>query len=233
MKIRCTMIVLTLLCSFFLGYAAKPAIAEEAAQQPWLVETANLPDGMSVPKRPRMTWANSVKFQKISDVLSGPIEVERWVNEAPKDFAGKFVLIEVWATWCPPCRRSLPLLEYYREKFKDELVVVSICETDEEALKKMEGPLQLSDIKVPLAIDTHRRFANALGVWGIPHVVLIEPVYGAVLWEGMPTQIGHELSEPELKKFLDYLKQPALQAKLPKMAPFEFKACPPDPNKPN
>lgn len=233
MKIRCTMIVLTLLCLIFPGHAAKPAAAEDTVKQPWLVETANLPDGMPVPKRPRMTWANSVKFQKISDVLGGPIEVERWVNEAPKDFAGKFVLIEVWATWCPPCRRSLPLLEYYQEKFKDELVVVSICETDEEALKKMEGPLQLSDIKVPLAIDTHRRFANALGVWGIPHVVLIEPVYGAVLWEGMPTQIGHELSEPELKKFLDYLKQPALRAKLPKMAPFEFKACPPDPNKPN
>ncbi len=212
---------------------AKEAEKQDSPPKPWLVESAQIPAGMPVQKRQRMIWANPVKFKPIQEVLGGAIEVERWVNEPPKDFAGKFVLIEVWATWCPPCRRSLPLLEYYQEKFKDKLVVVSICETDEEALKKMEGPMKLSDIKVPLAVDTHRRFANALGVWGIPHVVLIEPVYGAVFWEGMPTQIGYELSEPELQKYLDNLDLPAIRAKLPKAAPFEFKACPPDPDKPN
>jgi thiol-disulfide isomerase/thioredoxin len=179
-----------------------------------------------------MLWADSVRYKTATEILGEPvIEVERWVNAEPKEFAGKFVLIEVWATWCPPCRRSLALLEYYREKYKDDLVVVSICETDEEALKKMEGPTKLADIKSPLAVDTHRRFANALGVYGIPHAVLIEPIQGAVLWEGMPTQIGHELSDEKLSRILANLKNPAIKEKLPKTAPFSFKACSPDSNK--
>ncbi|MDR1963257.1 MAG: TlpA family protein disulfide reductase [Planctomycetaceae bacterium] len=208
--------------------------AQDSIEQPWLVETTEIvKKGIPVPNRAQMLWANSVRFQNIAEVLGGPVEVERWVNEPPKDLTGKFVLIEVWATWCPPCRRSLALLEYFHEKYQNELVVLSICETDEEALKKMEGPTKLANIKAPLAVDTHRRFANQLGVWGIPHAVLIEPINGAVLWEGMPTQIGYELSDAKLGKILANLKKPAVIAKLPKTAPFELKACPPDPNKPN
>lgn len=205
----------------------------DVVKEPWLVESARIPEGMPNSPKPRMLWANSVQGQTIKEILNGPIEVEHWINGEPGDFAGKFVLVEVWATWCPPCRRSLALLEYFNEKYKDKLVVVSICETGEEALKKMEGPTKLGDIKAPLAVDTHRRFANALGVYGIPHVVLIDPIFGAVVWEGMPTQIGYELSDERLNKILANLDRPAVKQRLPKTAPFEFKACPPDPNKPN
>jgi thiol-disulfide isomerase/thioredoxin len=200
-----------------------------ADDQPWLVESKDRP---AIPKRERMLWADSVQYKSIAEICDEPvIEIERWINAPPKDLTGKFVLIEVWATWCPPCRRSLPLLQYFHEKYKDELVVVSICETDEEALKKMEGTTKLADIKAPLAVDTHRRFANALGVYGIPHVVLVEPIMGAVLWEGMPTQIGAELSDEVMAKFLANLKDPAVRAKIPPKALFEFKAGPPNPNK--
>jgi thiol-disulfide isomerase/thioredoxin len=200
-----------------------------ADDQPWLIESK---DRTALPKRERMLWADSVQYKSIGEILGEPIiEVERWVNDPPKDLAGKFVLIEVWATWCPPCRRGLPLLEYFHEKYKDELVVVSICETDEAALKAMQEPLKLADLKHTLAVDTHRRFANALGVYGIPHAVLIEPVMGAVLWEGMPTQIGAELSDEVMAKILANLKNPAVQARLPEKSPFGFKAGPPDPNK--
>lgn len=205
----------------------------DLTKEPWLVETARIPDGIPNSPKPRMIWADSVQGQTIKEILDGPVEIERWVHGEPKDFAGKFVLIEFWATWCPPCRRSLALLEYFNEKYKDKLLVVSICETDEEALKKMEGPTRLADIHAPLAVDTHRRFANALGVYGIPHAVLIDPIFGAVVWEGMPTQIGYELSDERLSKILANLDRPAVKQRLPKTAPFEFKACPIDPSKPN
>jgi len=202
--------------------------------EPWLVESARVPAGNEVPNRPQMLWADSVRFQNIAEVVGGAIEVERWINEPPKDLAGKFVLIEVWATWCPPCRRGLSLLEYFHEKYKDDLVVISICETDEDALKAMPAePLKLENIKSPLAVDTHRRFANKLGVFGIPHAVVIEPIYGAVLWEGMPTQIGYELSDGVMAKFIEARRKHAAAGKLPEKAPFEIVACPLDPNKPN
>jgi len=200
-----------------------------ADDEPWLVESK----GAVTPiKRERMLWADRMQYKSIAEICGEPvIEIERWVNTPPKDLTGKFVLVKVWATWCPPCRRSLPLLEYFHEKYKDELVVVSICETDEKALQEMAGPVKLADLKAPLAVDTHRRFANALGVYGIPHAVLIEPTAGIVLWEGMPTQIGAELSDERMAKILANLKNPAVKEKIPPKAPFEFKACPPDPNK--
>ena len=218
--------------------AERPSEGETSPEnRPWLVESK---DRISTQSRVRMLWADSVQYQTIAEIFAAAgesqsgtpaIEIERWVNDPPQDLRGKFVLIKFWATWCPPCRRAMPLMEYFHEKYKDELVVVSICETDEEALKTMPGPLKLADMKAPLAVDTHRRFANALGVYGIPHAVLIEPVFGAVLWEGMPTQIGAELSDEVMTRFLSHLKNPAIQARMPEKAPFEFKAMPPDPNK--
>jgi thiol-disulfide isomerase/thioredoxin len=226
MMSRTTFLSCSLFACLLFGFALSLFGADD---KPWLVESKDRP---ALPKRERMLWADSVQYKSIAEICGEPvIEIERWVNAPPPDLTGKFVLVKVWATWCPPCRRSLPLLEYFHEKYKDELVVISICETDEEALKQMEGPLKLADIKAPLAIDTHRRFANALGVYGIPHAVLIEPVMGAVLWEGMPTQIGAELSDEVMEKILANLKNPAVRSRLPQKAPFEFKAGPPDPNK--
>jgi thiol-disulfide isomerase/thioredoxin len=220
------MIRLTFLSCLLFGLSLPVYGADD---KPWLVESK---DRIAVQNRERMLWADSMRMKSVAEICGEPvIEIERWVNEPPKDLTGKFVLIEVWATWCPPCRRGLPLLEYFHEKYKDELVVVSICQTDEEALKNMEGPLKLADMKAPLAVDTHRRFANALGVYGIPHAVLIDPVMGVVLWEGMPTQIGAELSDEVMAKILANLKNPAVQARMPKKAPFEFKTCAPDPGK--
>jgi hypothetical protein len=47
----------------------------------------------------------------------------------------------------------------------------------------------------------------------------------------MPTQIGVELSDEVMARFLANLKNPAVQARIPEKAPFEFRTGPPDPNK--
>ena len=221
-----TMIRITFFSCFLFCLALSPLGADTT---PWLVESEGR---TAIPPRARMLWADSVQWKSVAEICGEPvIEIEHWVNDPPADLRGKFVLIKLWATWCPPCRRALPLLEYFHEKYKDELVVVSICETDEESIRNMPGSLKLADMNVPIAVDTHRRFANALGVYGIPHAVLIEPIMGAVVWEGMPTQIGAELSDEVMARFLANLKNPAVQARIPEKAPFEFKAMPPDPNK--
>jgi thiol-disulfide isomerase/thioredoxin len=165
-------------------------------KKPWLVESAGLPPEHPAFRRPRMIWADSFQW-----VEAPEIEVEEWITEKPR-LDGKYILVECWATWCPPCRRSLPLLNYYHEKYKDELAVISICETDREALEIMEEPLELEDIDFHLAVDTQRRFADALGVFGIPHAVIIEPQHGVVIWEGMPTLPGYELSEDIIERIL-------------------------------
>ncbi|MDO4551471.1 MAG: TlpA disulfide reductase family protein [Planctomycetia bacterium] len=130
------------------------------------------------------------------------IKVEEWYHQAPPSLEGKYVLIEFWATWCPPCRRSLPLLENWHKKFGKELVVISICETDRKAVDECPGDLKGKDFTHYIGIDTKRRCANALNVYGIPHAVLLEPQFGAVVWEGMPNQPNYELTDEIIERIL-------------------------------
>jgi thiol-disulfide isomerase/thioredoxin len=136
-------------------------------------------------------WAMSVLGQK-----APRIEVEGWIQE-PASMKGKYVLVDIWATWCGPCRKSIPELNQWQEEFKDKLVIVGISN---EPLEKVE-PFAKENIKYANGFDTQSRVKNALKVTGIPHVILINP-QGIVIWEGFPKLPGYELTKEELKKLL-------------------------------
>lgn len=201
------------------GSAGSPGV--DLTKQPWLVESASLPVNHPARSRARMIWARSTQWEAFPEIMP-QIPVEKWITPLPKDLAGKYILIEAWATWCPPCRRSLPYLNFIQEKYKDELAVVAICEVEEDAFKTMPGGFDPYKAKFSLAIDTGRRFANKLNVKGIPHAVLLEPVYGCVIWEGMPTLPGYELSDKVLEKCFSIGRNLKEAGKLPKISPIQF-----------
>lgn len=190
-------------------------------KEPWLIESANLPVNHPALTRDRIIWADSILWSSINDIVPA-IPVEKWLTPLPKDLAGKYVLVEFWATWCPPCRRSLHYLNYLAEKYKDDLVVVAICEMEEEAIRKITGTIKLPDMKFSVAVDTGRRLANILHVTGIPHALLLEPIYGGVVWEGMPTLPSYELSPPVLEKIMKIGRKLRSEGKLPKEAQIKF-----------
>lgn len=55
---------------------------------------------------------------QLMDLNGEPVELS--------DFMGKSVLINFWATWCPPCLEEMPLIETYAVRHEDELVVLAI-----------------------------------------------------------------------------------------------------------
>ena len=206
---------------------AAPSI--DLANQPWLVESANLPPGSPVLKRDHMIWADSYLWTALEDITPA-IPVEKWITRTPtpEDLVGKYVLVEVWATWCPPCRRSLPYLDFISKKYKDDLVVVSICEMDENAIRNMPGKgLNIFEIGYFAAVDTGRRFANKLGVYGIPHAVLLEPTIGGIVWEGMPTLPGYELNDKKLERFFEIGHKLRDAGRLPETSPVKFEVSEP------
>ena len=120
-------------------------------------------------------------------------EAESWQG-SPPDTAGKFVLIDFWATWCGPCRASIPELNQFQARYKDKLVVIGLTKEPLEVVKKMKSP----KIEYAVASDTQGRMSNAAGVRGIPHAMLLDPS-GIVRFEGHP---GY-LSDAVLKKLFD------------------------------
>ena len=144
-----------------------------------------------VVKEGKRLWAKSCLWAEAPKLV-----VEKWLSEKPET-AGKYVLVEFWATWCPPCRRSIPLLNGFAEKFADELVVIGISDETEADVRKLKRPA----ITYHSAIDTQARMKNALGVFGIPHAIVIEPG-GFVVWEGFPLLPNYELTAEKIEKIL-------------------------------
>ena len=186
--------------------AVEPSGSDPSSDEPCVDPTkiprfgANSPfDGdhkTPVVKMERRLWANSWIWAKAPEFV-----VEKWLTDKP-DTKGKYVLIEFWATWCGPCRRSIPLLNGFHKKYGDEFIVIGICEEGEEETRKLnEKHPQTPKIEFYSAVDTKKRMKDKLGVWGIPHVIIVEPG-GYVIWEGFPLQKGYELTDEIVQRIL-------------------------------
>lgn len=147
--------------------------------------------GSGTPKKPRRMWATSYRWTKAPDLV-----VEKWLTDKPET-KGKYVLIEFWATWCPPCRRSIPLLNKFHKKYGKELVVIGLSEESQADVLKLKNP----KVEYFSAIDTKQRMKKEMGVFGIPHVIIVEPG-GYVIWEGFPLLKDYELTEEIIEKIL-------------------------------
>jgi len=107
--------------------------------------------------------------------------VDKWVNHepAPAKLTGRALLIEFWATWCGPCRRSLPHMAELAREYEDQgLTVVGISIDDD--LPELEQFLAKNPLPYAVAwgaLDDHAEFALS----GIPTSLLVGPD-GIVRW---------------------------------------------------
>ena len=114
-----------------------------------------------------------------------------------KGLKGKAVLLEFWATWCPPCRESIPHLIEIHNKFKDKgLVVIGITKEDPGTVVPFMKEMRMTYI---VGIDAGGRTSATYGVTGIPTAYLIGPD-GTVEWEGHPGSLTDEVIESVLEK---------------------------------
>jgi peroxiredoxin len=86
---------------------------------------------------------------------------------------GKTILINFWATWCPPCREEMPALERLYRQHKDRglvLVAVSI-----DADPKLVPPyVRASKLTFPVALDPKAEVANKYGVRALPSSFVVD-----------------------------------------------------------
>ena len=83
-----------------------------------------------------------------------------------QDLRGKVVLVNFWATWCPPCRKEMPDLEKLFERFGAKGFVV-LAISDEET-GKVEPFIRERGVTFPVLLDPGRKVNEAFAVEGIP-----------------------------------------------------------------
>jgi peroxiredoxin len=82
-------------------------------------------------------------------------------NRSLKEFRGKVVLLNFWATWCSPCKKELPYFDKMYRKYKKEGLVVLAVSTDSGASVSQVGPtVRRSGFSFPVLIDTEGKVAG-------------------------------------------------------------------------
>ncbi len=89
------------------------------------------------------------------------------------DLRGQVVVINFWASWCPPCREEAPYLERTWRKYKDKGVMfigVDYLDTEKKALEYLEE----FDITYPNGPDIGTRIADAYRIKGVPETFFVD-----------------------------------------------------------
>lgn len=122
-----------------------------------------------------------------------PLSIQTWVKGKQLSLeAGKgktIFVVEFWATWCPPCRTSIPHLTELQKKYaaKD---VVFIGISDEDLAKvspfvKEMGEKMAYTVAVDAEHKTSKAYMEAFGVDSIPHAFIVNKE-GKLIWHGHP-----------------------------------------------
>ncbi|ODU87597.1 MAG: thioredoxin [Thiobacillus sp. 65-69] len=112
---------------------------------------------------------------------------------------GKVVLVNFWATWCPPCRREMPSMDRLARKLTGEDFVVLAVDVGEDAdtveafLSQLDGGHAF-----PILLDTRGRTMQAWGTSGLPTTYLVDR-QGRIAYTAVG---GREFDHPEIERMV-------------------------------
>lgn len=113
---------------------------------------------------------------------------------------GKPVLLNVWATWCHPCRQEVPALEELHKAYGPrglQVIGVSIDQGDQE--KGIREFMREYNASYPVWLDPDGEVATTFSTVGVPNTFLIGPD-GQVLWKHVGPVAA---TDPELRRLIE------------------------------
>jgi peroxiredoxin len=174
------------------------------------------------PPRPYVELAQLVRFEHVQASLDDPqfaaaiskIEADnerrqqadftltelRGKTWTLKEQRGKVVVVNFWATWCPPCRKEMPDLETLYKQFKEQgLVILAI--SDEDA-GKVEPFIAEQKVTYPILLDPGRKVNELFQIEGIPKTFV---------YDRTGKLVAQSIDIRTRRQFLEMLAQAGLQ----------------------
>jgi len=109
---------------------------------------------------------------------------------ALKDFRGKIIFLNFWATWCAPCREEMPAMERLYQEFKQKNFVILAVNVKDRRQDALEFAKELK-LTYPVLFDPDGQVGLLYGAWGLPTTYLIGPkgeglarAWGPAEWYG-------------------------------------------------
>ena len=181
-----------------------------------------IPSTQGQPPRPYVELAQLVRYEHVQASLDDPqfaaanskIEADNERREQAdftltdlsgktwtlKQLRQKVVLVNFWATWCPPCRKEMPDLETLYNRFKDQgLIILAI--SDEEAAT-VKSFLAQHAVNYPILLDPGRKVNELFQIEGIPKTFV---------YDRSGKLVAQSIDMRTRRQFLEMLAQAGLQ----------------------
>ena len=117
-----------------------------------------------------------------------------WVSGKPVAIGKQVTIVEFWATWCAPCRTSIPHLTKLARAEPEKLAVVGLSDEDADTVKPFVTRMG-DQMRYPVGVVNEQlRAAYMEGQNGIPFAFLVD-AEGIVVWKGHPMAIDRPLAQ--------------------------------------
>ena len=146
--------------------------------------------------------ALSYQFSPVTPLIAAPdFTLEDMDGESYKlhDYRGKVVLVNFWATWCPPCRKEMPALEaLYKKLGGDSFAVLAVNQwEDPDHVFAYTGELNVFPT-FPILFDPESKISADYGVKGLPTSFLIDKK-GRLAYRAVG---GRAFDHPEVERLI-------------------------------
>jgi peroxiredoxin len=89
-------------------------------------------------------------------------------------YRGHVVLVNLWATWCPPCREEMPSMEQLHRRLKDRGFVLLAVSQDDGGAATVRPFVEQMKVTFPVLVDPQGEVGRKYGVWGFPESFLVD-----------------------------------------------------------
>ena len=89
------------------------------------------------------------------------------------DLKGQVVLVNLWATWCPPCKQEMPAIDAFYRAHREAGFTVLMVNVQEDG-GTVQAFIKANDFSFPALLDTQGELMNLYGVHGLPTTFIID-----------------------------------------------------------